>query len=270
VDSAVVSLLRCPSCKSDTLSSENHVLACHRCDHRYPRSDAGYWDLLQAGAAGEPAASMPAQRLMESELVARIYERFWRPSMVRVLAGRGAAGAAGGFAGEFFIHKNSLGMDDRRGPWLDLSCGPGLFTRAMAAASPGQWVIGLDISKAMLDEAAKRTRAYDNVALIRADAHDLPFADRQLAGINNAGALHVYDDPEAAFTEVLRVLQPNGVYVGSTFAPATRAIGRFASRITGIRRFDPPELRAWLSSVGFRDYEEIRLGDGFIFKARKP
>ncbi len=246
------------------------MLVCHRCDHRYPKSDQGYYDLLQTGVAGEPAPSTPAQRLMESELIARIYERFWRPTMVRLMAGKGAAGAAGGFSGEFFIHKNALGMDDRQGPWLDLSCGPALFTRAMAAASPGQSVIGVDISKPMLKEAAKRIRAYSNVTLLRADAHELPFADRQFSGVNNAGALHVYDDPETAFTEILRVLQPNGVYVGSTFAPATRVVARFASRITGIRRFDPPELRAWLSRIGFSDYEEIRLGDGFVFKVRKP
>jgi SAM-dependent methyltransferase len=246
------------------------MLMCHRCDHRYPKAEAGYFDLLQTGTKGEPASALPTQRLMESELVAKVYERFWRPFMVRTFAGKGAGGAAGGFPGEFFIHKNSLGMDERKGPWLDLSCGPGLFARAMAAAEPGDSVIGLDISRPMLAEAAKRTRAYPNVTLVRADAHDLPFADRRLGGVNNAGALHVYDDPEVAFSEIYRVLQPKGVYVGSTFAPASRAVGRFASRITGIRRFDPPELRAWLSRIGFHDYEEIRLGDGFIFKARKP
>ena len=233
-------------------------------------ADEGYYDLLQTGTRGEPAPATPAQRLMESELVARVYERFWRPTMVRLMAGKGAGGAAGGFAGEFFIHKNALGMDERQGPWLDLSCGPGLFTRAMAAASPGQTVIGVDISKPMLQEAGKRIRAYGNVTMLRADAHVLPFADRQLAGVNNAGALHIYDDPETVFTEIFRVLQPNGVYVGSTFAPASRITARFASRISGIRRFDPPELRSWLSRIGFSEYEEIRLGDGFVFKTRKP
>ncbi len=264
-------LLRCPApeCKSDHFVGDKRRLTCQRCDRRFPIADGGYFDLLQT-SPGEPAAATAAQRFMESQLVAKVYERFWRPAFVRVFAGSGAGAAAGGFAGEFFIHKNSLSMDERPGPWLDLSCGPGLFTRAMAAASPGATVVGLDISRPMLEEAARRTRGYSNVSLVRADAHSLPFADRRIAGINHAGALHVYDDPETAFKEVLRVLQPGGVYVGSTFAEATRAVGRLASRLTGIRRFDPPELRAWLSRIGFCDYEEIRLGDGFIFKARRP
>jgi 2-polyprenyl-3-methyl-5-hydroxy-6-metoxy-1,4-benzoquinol methylase len=268
VDASVTSLLRCPVCKSDTLAGDARLISCHRCDHRFPRAEGGYFDLIDFEGATAPAT--PAQRFMESELVARIYERFFRPFMVRTLAGPGAAGGAGGFSGELFLHKNALGMDERTGAWLDLSCGPGLFTRAMAAASPGQTIVGLDLSRPMLAEAGKRTRAYPNVTLVRANAQELPLADRRFVGVNNAGALHVYDDPEAAFTEIFRVLQPRGVYVGSTFAPASRALGRITSRLTGIRRFDPHELRAWLSRIGFHDYEEIRLGDAFVFKARKP
>ena len=207
---------------------------------------------------------------MESELIARLYERFWRPTFVRLLAGNGARGGAGGFPGEFFIHKNALGLDERGGPWLDLSSGPGVFTRAMAAAAPGAWIIGLDISRAMLEVATRRVHGYGNVGLIRADAHDLPFISGALSGVNNAGALHVYDDPDTVFREIRRVLRPGGVYVGSTFAQSRSPVGRLTARVAGIRRFELPELRAWLSRVGFADYEEIRLGDAVIFRVRKP
>ncbi len=207
---------------------------------------------------------------MESELVARVYERFWRPTFVRVIAGRGADALTGGFSGEFFIHKNSLGMDDRDGPWLDLSCGPGTFSRAMASASPASRVIGLDIAKSMIDVATSRGRGYDNLSFVRGDAHELPLVDNSIGGVNNSGALHVYDDPETVFTEIWRVLKPDGLFVGSTFAPAKTAVGRFSSRVAGIRRFAPAELRAWLSRIGFADYEEVRFGSVFIFRVRKP
>lgn len=207
---------------------------------------------------------------MESELVANLYERFWRPGFVRVMAGKGAAAGTGGFAGEFFIHKNCLAMEDREGPWLDLSCGPGLFTRAMAASDPGGLIVGLDISRAMLEAAIRRAKGYSNVALIRGDAHRLPFVDKSFGGVNNTGALHAYDDPEQVFHEVLRVLRPGGVYVGSTFAQSRSLMSRTASKLAGIRRFNPLEMRAWLSRIGFADYEEIQFGDAFIFRVRKP
>lgn len=243
-------------------------LICEECGHVY-EDDGGYFDFLDP-ARGEPTAATLEQRLMESELIARVYDRVWRPTFVRVFAGRGASAAAGGFAGEFFIHKHALGVDERNGPWLDLSCGPGAFTRALAAAVPGQLIVGIDISKAMLEVAAKRSRSYNNVALIRADAHELPFGDATLGGVNNAGALHVYTDPERVFAEVLRVLQPGGLYVGGTFARSRSALSRMAARLAGIRRFDTPELRSWLSRVGFAEYEEIQLGYGLIFRCRKP
>jgi SAM-dependent methyltransferase len=262
-------LLRCPSCRASELARRGRQLDCRACGRSYPDM-GGYFDLLVGSARGEPPPTTPEQRLMESELIARLYERFWRPAFVRMLAGSGAAGATGGFAGEFFIHKNALGLDERGGPWLDISCGPGVFARAMASAAPGDWVVGLDISRAMLETAARRMHGYGNVGLVRADAHELPFASESFAGVNNAGALHVYDDPEAVFSEVSRVLEPGGIYVGSTFAKSRSPLSRLTARVAGIRRFDPPELRAWLSRIGFADYEEIRPGDALIFRVRKP
>jgi SAM-dependent methyltransferase len=230
----------------------------------------GVLDLIDAAHTGEPTAASTEQRLMESALVARVYERFWRPAFVRMLAGKGAGAAVGGLSGELFIHKHSLALDDRPGPWLDLSCGPGAFVRALAAAAPGALVVGLDISRAMLEVAAQRTGGYTNAVLIRGDAHALPFVDRAFGGVNNAGALHAYDDPELVFREIHRVLRPGGVYVGSTFAEAPSLVGRLAARAAGIRRFETGELRAWLQRIGFADYEDVRLGGAFVFRVKRP
>lgn len=268
MDPGLLSLVQCPACRERALESDARGLACASCEHRFS-SESGFVDLLDI-SRGEPTPSSPEQQLMESELIARLYERFWRPTFVRVVAGRGASARTGGFPGEFFIHKNALAMEDRHGPWLDLSCGPGTFTRAMAAVAPGDRVVGLDISRAMLEVAAKKARGYGNISLVRGDAHELPFVDGAFGGVNNTGALHVYDDPDAVFSEILRVLRPGGVYVGSTFAEAQTVVGGLTAKIAGIRRFGPPELRAWLSRVGFADYEEIRLEGAFIFRARKP
>ena len=243
---------------------------CPSCGSGYPER-SNYYDLVDVHSlGGEPEPSSNEQRLMESELVARAYERFWRPAFVRMVAGKGSASSTGGFPGEFFIHKNSLGMEDRDGPWLDLSCATGMFSRAMAGACPGDWVIGLDISRAMLDVASKRGKGYSNLLFVRADVHDIPLKDESISGVNNAGALHVYDDLEAGLAEIFRVLKPGGVYVGSTFSPATTKVRRVFAKAAGVRRFAPAVLGAWLSRIGFADYEEVSLGETFIFRARKP
>lgn len=269
MDPAFAALLRCPGCASCGMQWHGRRLACATCAAELDTS-GDFFDLLHAGAGEPPAAATVEQGFMESELVARLYERLWRPGFVRLMAGKGAGAATGGFAGEFFIAKNSLAMEDREGPWLDLSCGPGLFARAMAAAVPAEIVVGLDLSAAMLEVAARRAKGYGNVAFVRADAHRMPFCDAGFGGVNNSGALHAYDDPEQVLREALRILRPGGVYVGSTFHKATSLAGRIASRVAGVRRFDPAEMHALLSRIGFVDYEEIRLGDAFAFRVRRP
>jgi SAM-dependent methyltransferase len=268
VDPAVLPILLCPRCHTDAPFNGLRTPRCRSCGLE-PSLAHGVLELID-GRADEAPTVTTEQRLMESELVARLYDRFWRPGFVRLFAGRGAGAAVGGLSGELFIHKHGLALEDRAGPWLDLSCGPGAFARALAAAAPGALIVGLDISRAMLEVAAQRTAGYSNVVLVRADAHALPFASGAFAGVNNAGALHAYDDPELVFREVRRVLAPGGHYVGSTFAEAPSLLGRLAARAAGIRRFEPAELRAWLQRIGFADYEDLRLGGALVFRVRRP
>ena len=270
MDPAVLPILSCPRCRTEEPFGDLRHPRCNACGLEPQHHTKGVLDLIDVAVSGEPTAPSTEQRLMESDLVARVYERLWRPTFVRLLAGRGAGAAVGGLSGELFIHKHSLSLDDRPGPWLDLSCGPGAFVRALAASAPGALVVGLDISRAMLDVAAQRTGGYSNAVLIRADAHALPFVDGSFGGVNNAGALHAYDDPELVFREIRRVLRPGGLYVGSTFAEAPSLLGKIAARAAGIRRFETAELRAWLQRIGFSDYEEVKLGAAFVFRVRRP
>ncbi len=267
MDPAVLSILRCPRCKA-TGFSEVRTPRCLACDYAVTASPAGVLELLERH--DESATATTEQRFMQSQLIARLYDRAWRPAFVRLLAGKGASAELGGIGGELFIHKHSLAIDEREGPWLDLSCGPGVFTRAVGAASPGALVVGLDLSHAMLEVAAGRTRAYSNVVLVHGDAHALPFADASFGGVNNAGALHAYDDPEQVFREVWRVLRPGGIYVGSTFAEAPSIFGKVVARVAGIRRFAPAALRSWLQRLGFAEYEDLRVGEAIIFRTRRP
>jgi SAM-dependent methyltransferase len=96
---------------------------------------------------------------------------------------------------------------------LDVGCGCGQTTLALAArVSPGGDVIGLDISRPML-EVARRRAAQDGVANIRfleADAQTTAFEPAAFDGVYSRFGVMFFADPEAAFRNLLGALKPGG------------------------------------------------------------
>jgi ubiquinone/menaquinone biosynthesis C-methylase UbiE len=93
---------------------------------------------------------------------------------------------------------------------VDLACGPGTYTRPLAARV--RHAIGADLTPAMV-EKARAEAARDgivNIEFVCADIYALPFADGA-AGIVSCGyAFHHMTDPARALAEMARVLQPGG------------------------------------------------------------
>jgi SAM-dependent methyltransferase len=96
------------------------------------------------------------------------------------------------------------------GRCLDLGCGTGLPTAAVAAL--GWTVVGVDISSDLLGVARER-----GLEVLEANAEALPFND---SGFDAAISIWTHtdiDDFAAALTEVARVLRPGAplVYIGA-------------------------------------------------------
>lgn len=94
---------------------------------------------------------------------------------------------------------------------LDIGCGPGLTTEALALAV-GQTteVVGVDIAPPMLSIAKQRCESYAAVSFEMADVTKLPFRD---AKFDIALASQVYEYVEqvdTALRELARVVRPGG------------------------------------------------------------
>jgi SAM-dependent methyltransferase len=141
---------------------------------------------------------------------------------------------------------------------LDIPSGGGtLLPRLYRCGYRGR-VIESDLGTAMLERAAQLAdRTPLDVALLRADAQDLPLSDGSVDAVVSLNGLHIIPDPRAFLMELGRVLRPRGrlwlvtlVSGGTRRADAVIRVGE----LTGIMPGPPPTratLLRWLGDAGF-------------------
>lgn len=92
--------------------------------------------------------------------------------------------------------------------FLDVACGTGVLTRALAEADVS--VIGIDASEGYL-EGARRRRSHPKVTYEHGDVRHLRFDDGVFDGAVSTLALDVIPEIEQVVSEMKRVTRPGGV-----------------------------------------------------------
>lgn len=148
---------------------------------------------------------------------------------------------------------------------LDVGCGTGSGTRALARRYPTARVIGLDIAQTML-QVARQGDAWWRRKLpflggnvpqyIGGDLERLPLPAGSVQLLCSNLALQWCDDLPAAFAEFRRVLAPGGLLMFTTFGPDTlRELRQAFSGLDGhthVNRFmDMHDVGDELSYAGF-------------------
>jgi len=229
-------------------------------EHRDAPLHSGVIDLI---ADDGFATTGGAQRLMFTDVVPAIYERWWRPGLGRLL--KGAFGPD--MADERRIARLLLGLIPGDGV-LDVACGPGNFTRdfARVVGSTGL-AVGIDASPSMLARAVRDTPGadYDNVAYVRGDAVALPFRDQSFDAVCCFAAIHMFADPFAALDHMTRVLTPGGRIALFTSArgrtlPLRAWDGFVGERLTGQRMFEHDEVTGALRERAYVDVQQLTTG----------
>jgi SAM-dependent methyltransferase len=98
------------------------------------------------------------------------------------------------------------------GSVLDVGCGAGASTVALARLVPDGEVLGIDLSARMLELGRRRAAAagLDHVTFVQADAQVHPFdAGRFDVATSSFGAMF-FGDPVAAYANIRRALGPGG------------------------------------------------------------
>lgn len=94
---------------------------------------------------------------------------------------------------------------------LDAGCGQGVDVRLLAdSVGPQGEVVGVDVSKKMLEAARERTENSANIRYERADIVDLGFPNESFDAVQADGVLAHTDAPGDALYELTRVTHPGG------------------------------------------------------------
>lgn len=153
---------------------------------------------------------------------------------------------------------------DARPVLLDVPAGGGtLFGRLADGGFVGR-VVAADLGTAMLRRAAvRRDRCGLDVALLRADAQELPLRDASVDAAVSLNGLHVMPEPHRFLAELGRVVRPGGrLFLITLVSGGTRrgdAVIRTGT-LTGILPGPPPRRTALLRLVrasGFGDVQEL-------------
>jgi ubiquinone/menaquinone biosynthesis C-methylase UbiE len=100
-----------------------------------------------------------------------------------------------------------------RGSVLDVACGPGILSAAIATSA--REVVAFDLTPEMLKKAAQRCAAAGlaNVAFREGTAAELPFADASFDAVVTRLSVHHFDRPGRVISEIFRVLRGGGRFV---------------------------------------------------------
>jgi SAM-dependent methyltransferase len=107
------------------------------------------------------------------------------------------------------VEAGEVGRDDRV---LDIGCGTGATTRAVATRATDGTVLGLDLSGPMLAIArtAADSAAHRNVAFVQGDAQVYPFDPESFdVAVSRMGCMF-FGDPARAFVNIGAALRPGG------------------------------------------------------------
>ena len=151
---------------------------------------------------------------------------------------------------------------------LEIGPGPGLTTDLLRTSVPR--LTALEIDPALASSLNSRLKG-SNVQVIEGDATGMPFGESEFSGAVSFTMLHHVPSQELqnkVFAEVLRVLKPGGLFVGSD------SLQNWLMRIIHIGDtlvpVNPDTFGVRLERGGFEVLEVQKNLQAFRFRARRP
>jgi len=153
---------------------------------------------------------------------------------------------------------------------LEVSPGPGVFQELLRARLTGAGeFVSLDLSMSMLRQCQWRHADLD-VHLVHANGQFLPFADNSFDAVFHFGGVNLFNDPDRALREFIRVAKKNGVVSWGDERFSKNYESKIRRRI--LSKLNPGFLKPMPDVPGTlheQRYHEVYGGLGYLIVARK-
>jgi len=93
---------------------------------------------------------------------------------------------------------------------LGIGCDTATLEILLTRSFPDSMIIGLDLSRSMLEQARKKSAGLTNISFIEGDAENLPFPSESFEVVRCSHSFHHYPNQKKALSEMHRVLAPKG------------------------------------------------------------
>ncbi len=94
---------------------------------------------------------------------------------------------------------------------LDVGCGTGILFHHLNQST--ELLVGLDISKKILQEAKTRIKNQSNILFVHADADNIPFSNHIFDRVFAITLLQNMPDPTKTISEIKRIGKPEAIFV---------------------------------------------------------
>jgi ubiquinone/menaquinone biosynthesis C-methylase UbiE len=144
---------------------------------------------------------------------------------------------------------------------IDIGCGCGATSLQLAElVGPKGRVLGVDVSKPMLDRARERAAGKPNISFAEADATTYPFEQGAADLLFSRHGVMFFPEPERAFANLRSALRPGGRLAFSCFR-TPRENGLITTILNAVAEFVPPLPKMNPEDPGpfaFQDPERVK------------
>jgi ubiquinone/menaquinone biosynthesis C-methylase UbiE len=186
---------------------------------------------------------------------------------------------AAGTAQQLVVER--LSRESGLGELIELGCGTGFYTKALAANA--SHVMATDLCDEMLAVARTQLKDLQNVTVQKADCEKTDFPDGKFGSAFMANLIHIIENPSTTLKEAYRILRDGGLLLIVDFTGygmkrfelmkmGTRALRKGWIPRRYFRNLSPDELRSLVESAGFKVEEVQLIGDktkAIYLKGRK-